>query len=169
MSDTTPKTGLAALDERMRDIFREIVENYLHSGGPVGSRTLAQAGKLALSPASIRNTMADLAQMGLLSAPHASAGRMPTHAGLRLFVDGLLQVGELNAAERGAIEGRVATTGRTVPDLLNEVSAVLGGLAEPLHRGGLVLGDAGARRPLQAHTRGCMDCIHASHVKTQSK
>lgn len=129
MADTTPKTGLAALDERMRDIFREIVESYLQSGGPVGSRTLAQAGKLALSPASIRNTMADLAHMGLLSAPHASAGRMPTHAGLRLFVDGLLQVGELNASERSAIEGRVATTGRTVPDLLNEVSAVLGGLA----------------------------------------
>ncbi|MGK0265771.1 MAG: heat-inducible transcriptional repressor [Maricaulis sp.] len=129
MSDATPKTGLAALDERMRDIFREIVENYLQSGGPVGSRTLAQAGRLALSPASIRNTMADLAQMGLLSAPHASAGRMPTHAGLRLFVDGLLQVGELNASERSSIEGRVATTGRTVPDLLNEVSALLGGLA----------------------------------------
>ncbi len=129
MADTTPKTGLAALDERMRDIFREIVESYLQSGGPVGSRTLAQTGKLALSPASIRNTMSDLAHMGLLSAPHASAGRMPTHAGLRLFVDGLLQVGELNAAERSAIEGRVATTGRTVPDLLNEVSAVLGGLA----------------------------------------
>jgi len=129
MSDTPPKTGLAALDERMRDIFREIVENYLQSGGPVGSRTLAQSGKLSLSPASIRNTMADLAQMGLLSAPHASAGRMPTHAGLRLFVDGLLQVGELNASERSAIEGRVATTGRKVPDLLNEVSALLGGLA----------------------------------------
>ncbi len=129
MSETPPKTGLAALDERMRDIFREIVENYLQSGGPVGSRTLAQAGRLGLSPASIRNTMADLAQMGLLSAPHASAGRMPTHAGLRLFVDGLLQVGELNASERSAIEGRVATTGRNVPDLLNEVSALLGGLA----------------------------------------
>jgi heat-inducible transcriptional repressor len=129
MSETPPRTGLAALDERMRDIFREIVENYLQSGGPVGSRTLAQAGKFSLSPASIRNTMADLAQMGLLSAPHASAGRMPTHAGLRLFVDGLLQVGELNASERSVIEGRVATTGRTVPDLLNEVSALLGGLA----------------------------------------
>ncbi|MFT6541017.1 MAG: heat-inducible transcriptional repressor, partial [Maricaulis maris] len=74
MSLTAPQSALAALDDRMRTIFREIVEAYLRSGDPVGSRTLSQSGNLSLSPASIRNTMADLADLGLLSAPHASAG-----------------------------------------------------------------------------------------------
>lgn len=129
MSQTRPESALASLDERMRTIFREIVEAYLRSGEPVGSRTLSQAGNLTLSPASIRNTMADLAQMGLLTAPHSSAGRMPTHAGLRLFVDGLLQVGELTADERQAIEGKVSRSGRTTQDLLSEASSLLSGLA----------------------------------------
>ena len=134
MSDTPSPTSLAAsglsvLDDRMRAIFREIVENYLQSGEPVGSRTLSQNPKLALSPASIRNTMADLASLGLLSAPHSSAGRMPTHAGLRLFVDGLLQVGELSAGERSAIEGKVSVSGRTMTDVLGEATALLGGLS----------------------------------------
>jgi len=129
MSDIRPESPLASLDERMRTIFREIVEAYLRSGEPVGSRTLSQTGHLSLSPASIRNTMADLAQMGLLTAPHSSAGRMPTHAGLRLFVDGLLQVGELSADERQAIEGKVSRQGRTTQDLLSEASSLLSGLA----------------------------------------
>src|SRR6201996_4323812 len=81
----------AELDERAREIFRRIVESYLETGEPVGSRTLSKAG-LPLSPASIRNTMQALTQLGLLGAPHVSAGRLPTHAGLRLFVDGLLEV-----------------------------------------------------------------------------
>src|SRR6516225_5719629 len=81
--------SLAELDERARDIFRRIVETYLETGEPVGSRTISRGG-LALSPASIRNTMQDLAELGLLDAPHISAGRMPTHVGLRLFVDGLM-------------------------------------------------------------------------------
>lgn len=110
-------------------IFREIVETYLRSGEPVGSRTLARTGNLSLSPASIRNTMADLAQMGLLTAPHSSAGRMPTHAGLRLFVDGLLQVGELTDEERKTIEGKVSMSGRSPKDLLAEASSLLSGLA----------------------------------------
>ena len=113
----------------MRTIFREIVEAYLRSGEPVGSRTLSQTGNLSLSPASIRNTMADLAHMGLLTAPHSSAGRMPTHAGLRLFVDGLLQVGQLTEDERKAIEGKVTRSGRTQQDLLSEASSLLSGLA----------------------------------------
>lgn len=129
MSETRPLSTLSALDERMRTIFREIVEAYLRSGEPVGSRTLSQTGNLTLSPASIRNTMADLAQMGLLTAPHTSAGRMPTHAGLRLFVDGLLQVGELTSDERQAIEGKVTRSGRTTQDLLSEASSLLSGLA----------------------------------------
>ena len=86
--------GLAGLDARARDIFRRIVESYLETGEPVGSRTLSLGG-VALSPASIRNTMQDLTLAGLLASPHASAGRIPTHAGLRLFVDGLLEVGDL--------------------------------------------------------------------------
>ena len=86
-----------ALDERSRSIFRDLVETYLDTGEPVGSRTLSKTSGLNLSPASIRNTLADLTSAGLLASPHVSAGRMPTHAGLRLFVDGLLQVGDLEA------------------------------------------------------------------------
>jgi hypothetical protein len=86
--------SLTDLDDRARDIFRRIVESYLETGDPVGSRTLSKGG-VQLSPASIRNTMQDLAGLGLLDSPHTSAGRMPTHAGLRLFVDGLLEVGDV--------------------------------------------------------------------------
>ena len=91
--------SLTDLDDRARDIFRRIVESYLETGDPVGSRTLSKGG-VQLSPASIRNTMQDLAMLGLLDSPHTSAGRMPTHAGLRLFVDGLLEVGDVGEAER---------------------------------------------------------------------
>lgn len=130
MTDAPRSTpSLADLDDRSRAIFREIVQAYLDSGEPVGSRTLSQKDGLSLSPASIRNTMADLAALGLLSAPHQSAGRMPTHAGLRLFVDGLLQVGDLGTEERKSIESRVAGTSRNINDLLAEASSVLGGLA----------------------------------------
>ncbi len=125
----TPSAPLAELDSRARDIFRRIVESYLESGEPVGSRTLSQAG-VSLSPASIRNTMQDLAQAGLLSAPHASAGRMPTHAGLRLFVDGLLEIGDLGREEQEAIEARlVGGGGGSFEGALNEASALLSGLA----------------------------------------
>jgi heat-inducible transcriptional repressor len=119
---------LADLDARARDIFRRIVETYLETGDPVGSRTISRAG-VALSPASIRNTMQDLAALGLLDAPHISAGRMPTHLGLRLFVDGLLEVGDLAEEERRAIEARLTAHGRSMEDALNEASAILSGLA----------------------------------------
>jgi heat-inducible transcriptional repressor len=124
-----PVTGLQALDARSRRLFRELVETYLATGEPVGSRTLSKTSGLTLSPASIRNTMADLAQAGLLSAPHASAGRMPTHAGLRLFVDGLLQIGDLDSDERREIEDRVSAAGRRPEEVLSEASALLSGLA----------------------------------------
>jgi len=88
--------SLTDLDARARDIFRDIVESYLETGVPVGSRTLALSGGRALSPATIRNTMADLTRFGLLDSPHISAGRIPTQAGLRLFVDGLLEIGDLS-------------------------------------------------------------------------
>src|SRR3954462_16010198 len=124
--------SLAELDERARDIFRRIVESYLETGEPVGSRTLAKgglAGGLSLSPASIRNTMQDLTQLGLLGAPHVSAGRLPTHAGLRLFVDGLLELGDITQEERREIEGRLAGRSRGLEEALDEATALLSGLA----------------------------------------
>jgi len=120
--------GLAELDARARDIFRRVVESYLETGEPVGSRTISKGG-VALSPASIRNIMQDLAQLGLLDAPHTSAGRMPTHAGLRMFVDGFLEVGDVAEAEKRAIEARLAVKGRSFEEALAEASAVLSGLA----------------------------------------
>ena len=120
--------SLTDLDDRARDIFRRIVESYLETGDPVGSRTLSKGG-VQLSPASIRNTMQDLAGLGLLDSPHTSAGRMPTHAGLRLFVDGLLEVGDVGDAERREIDARLSAHGRNFEDALNEASSILSGLA----------------------------------------
>ena len=120
--------GIASLDERARDIFRRVVETYLETGEPVGSRTVSRGG-VHLSPASIRNTMQDLTELGLLAAPHTSAGRLPTHAGLRLFVDGLLEVGDLGEEERREIEGRLTGRGRSFEDALDEASGLLSGLA----------------------------------------
>jgi heat-inducible transcriptional repressor len=119
---------LAELDSRARDIFRRVVESYLQTGEPVGSRTLSRGG-IQLSPASIRNTMQDLTELGLLGAPHISAGRLPTHAGLRLFVDGLMELGDVADADRREIETRLAGRGRSFEDMLNEASVLLSGLA----------------------------------------
>src|SRR4051812_11242030 len=120
--------SLTDLDARARDIFRRVVESYLDTGEPVGSRTLSRGG-VALSPASIRNTMQDLAQLGLLGAPHTSAGRIPTHAGLRLFVDGLLEVGDITEVERRAIDARLFSRGRGFEQVMDEATALLSGLA----------------------------------------
>ena len=120
--------SLAELDSRAREIFRRVVETYLETGEPVGSRTLSRGG-VQLSPASIRNTMQDLTELGLLGAPHVSAGRLPTHAGLRLFVDGLMEVGDVGDSDRREIEQRLAGRGRSFEDMLNEASAILSGLA----------------------------------------
>ncbi|MBX9706415.1 MAG: heat-inducible transcriptional repressor HrcA [Caulobacteraceae bacterium] len=128
MSFLHPSPGLPGLDQRARDIFRSIVETYLETGEPVGSRTVSRGG-VALSPASIRNTMQDLTLAGLLAAPHTSAGRIPTHAGLRLFVDGLLEIGDIGADERREIDARLAGRGRGFDEALNEASALLSGLA----------------------------------------
>lgn len=125
---TAPYAGMAVLDQRARDIFRRIVESYLHTGEPVGSRTLSMTG-VSLSPASIRNTMQDLTMAGLLASPHTSAGRIPTHAGLRLFVDGLLEIGDVGTEERREIDARLAGRGRNFEEALNEASALLSGLA----------------------------------------
>ena len=120
--------GLTELDARARDIFKRVVEAYLETGEPVGSRTLSRGG-MSLSPASIRNTMQDLAQLGLLDAPHTSAGRMPTHAGLRMFVDGFLEVGDVGQEERQAIEARLFSRGRSFEEALAEAGSILSGLA----------------------------------------
>jgi heat-inducible transcriptional repressor len=120
--------SLGALDERAREIFRRIVETYLETGEPVGSRTVSRGG-VQLSPASIRNTMQDLTHLGLLAAPHTSAGRLPTHAGLRLFVDGLMEIGDIGEEERRSIEARLIGRGQSFQDALDEASALLSGLA----------------------------------------
>src|ERR1700679_3035813 len=119
---------LAELDARARDIFRRIVESYLETGDPVGSRTLSRGG-VHLSAASIRNTMQDLTELGLLGAPHISAGRLPTHAGLRLFIDGLLEVGDLAESDQRDIDARLFARGRGFSEVLDEATAMLSGLA----------------------------------------
>lgn len=127
MSDAT--ASLKDLTERSREIFRELVETYLETGEPVGSRTLSKKLKIKLSAASIRNVMQDLEQLGLLDSPHVSAGRKPTHRGLRLFVDGMLEVGGLAPEERRVIEDGLASHASSVDKLLDQASATLSGLA----------------------------------------
>jgi heat-inducible transcriptional repressor len=117
------------LDVRSAAVLREIVEQYVETGEPVGSRTLSRRLPLNLSPATIRNVMADLTDTGLLYAPHTSAGRLPTDLGLRLFVDGLLQFGELSDDERGSISAALEASGRSLEDTLTEASSMLSGLA----------------------------------------
>ena len=122
-------SSLAGLDNRSAAILRELVELYVQTGEPVGSRTLSRRLPLGLSPASIRNVMADLEEAGLLYAPHTSAGRLPTDRGLRLFVDGLLEFGDLGEAERDAIAARCAASGRSMHETLAEAGQMLSGLA----------------------------------------
>ena len=125
----TPFVMPQGFTDRPREVFRHLVEAFLASGEPVGSRTLSQRLPLALSPASIRNVMADLESMGLLYAPHTSAGRAPTEKGLRLFVDGLLEIGELAPDERVAIEARMSGTGQRIEDMLTQATQSLAGLS----------------------------------------
>ncbi|RAI59360.1 heat-inducible transcriptional repressor HrcA [Roseicella frigidaeris] len=119
----------AGLDSRSATILRELVELYVLTGEPVGSRTLSRRLPLGLSPASIRNVMADLEEAGFLYAPHTSAGRLPTDRGLRLFVDGLLEFGDLGEREREAIAARCAASGRSLQETLAEAGQMLSGLA----------------------------------------
>src|SRR5271167_4197453 len=122
--------SLAQLNERSREIFRQIVESYLATGEPVGSRNLSRIIPMTLSPASVRNVMQDLEQLGLVYAPHTSAGRLPTELGLRFFVDALMQIGDLTENDRRAIEAQVATSGqaKSVEAVLTEASGLLSGL-----------------------------------------
>ncbi len=134
----TDQPPAITLDRRSREIFKQIVDAYLATGEPVGSRSLSKRLPMSLSPASVRNVMADLEEQGLIHAPHVSAGRLPTEAGLRFFVDAMLEVGDLSADERREIEQRLGADAadRPMTDLLAEASEALSGLS---HGAGVVM------------------------------
>jgi heat-inducible transcriptional repressor len=123
--------AIAELNDRSREIFRQIVESYLMTGEPVGSRNLSRILPMALSPASIRNVMADLEAAGLIFAPHTSAGRLPTEGGLRFFVDAMMEIGDVTSEERNRIEAQMkaAASGHTLETALTEASALLSGVS----------------------------------------
>jgi heat-inducible transcriptional repressor len=130
------QVSLAQLDERSREIFRQIIESYLATGEPVGSRNISRLIPMTLSPASVRNVMADLEALGLVYAPHTSAGRLPTEFGLRFFVDAMMEIGDLSGGDRQAIEAQVrAIRGGALDDVLAEASQLLSGLS---HGAGVV-------------------------------
>lgn len=120
---------ITELNERSRAIFRFIVDTYLATGEPVGSRTISKVPGINLSPASIRNTMADLELSGLLYAPHTSAGRLPTEQGIRLYIDGLMQVGNLAQEDRRRIEAACVAQNRPVTEILEQATSLLSGLS----------------------------------------
>ncbi len=137
-SDIRGRDFLNVLNERSQDIFRTLVERYLDTGNPVGSRQLSRMLDISLSPASVRNVMADLEELGLIEAPHVSAGRAPTHKGLRFFVDAMLELGALDKAERRQISAHIAETAQnsSPEDFLTEASQLLSGLS---HGAGVVI------------------------------
>ena len=124
--------GVAALDQRSRDIFRRLVDTYLETGEPVGSRTISKVLPSSLSPASVRNVMMDLEDAGLIHSPHTSAGRVPTEIGLRFFVDSLLEVGAISESERARIDAQVKASNRQrrMEDVLGEATMLLSGLSQ---------------------------------------
>lgn len=122
-------TKLEELDKRSREVFRHIVDAYVETGEPVGSKSLVTRLGMSLSPATIRNVMAELELAGLLYAPHTSAGRMPTEAGLRLFVHGILEIGDLTPQEQKEIEHRCKATRNNLSDVLEDATQALCGLS----------------------------------------
>jgi len=127
---------LESMNDRSREVFRRVVEGFLETGGPVGSRTLTREMSEKVSAATIRNVMQDLEYLGLLNSPHISAGRIPTQQGLRMFVDGILEIGDLSAEDRGAIEGSLGANDADVTSLLDRVGSALSGAT---HGASLVL------------------------------
>lgn len=115
----------ADLDPRARSLLRTLIAQYLAEGQPIGSRTLARSSGLDVSPATIRNVMSDLEALGLVEAPHTSAGRVPTARGLRLFVDSLIQLQPLHASEMERLQRQLESTGADTRDLLGNVSELL--------------------------------------------
>lgn len=136
LGDTGNATTIGELNERSREVFRLVVDAYVQTGEPIGSRTLSRRLDLNLSPATIRNVMADLEDMGLLYAPYTSAGRLPTEAGLRLFVSGLMEIGALSKDDEREIDARCAAQGRSLQDVFSEATRMLSGLSRAA---GLVL------------------------------
>ncbi len=130
--------GIAGLDQRSRDIFRRLVDTYLETGEPVGSRTISRILPSNLSPASVRNVMMDLEDAGLIFSPHTSAGRMPTELGLRFFVDAVMEVGAMTHDERARIDAQIAASNRArrIEDMLGEATTLLSGLS---HCAGVIL------------------------------
>ena len=124
-------SNLQMLDMRSRDIFRRIVDSYLRDGEPMGSRNLSRMLPASLSPATVRNVMSDLEQLGLIYAPHISAGRLPTQKGLRFFVDAFMELGDLSDEERRAIEAQVKASGSgsSLEHVLTEASQILSGMS----------------------------------------
>lgn len=121
---------LSELNNRFRDIFKSLVDAYLETGEPVGSKTISKLLDFSLSPATIRNVMAELEEAGLLLSPHTSAGRIPTERGLKLFVDGFLEIGSLEKEERHAIEAHCRTTGVNLETMLTQATTMLSGLSK---------------------------------------
>jgi heat-inducible transcriptional repressor len=127
---------LEDLNDRSREVFRRVVEGYLETGAPVGSRTLTRRLSEKVSAATVRNTMQDLEYMGLLDSPHTSAGRMPTQLGLRMFVDGFLEVGDLSKDDKQALDDTLGTNASDVSGLLDRVGSAL---SSATHGASLVL------------------------------
>ena len=127
---------LEELNDRSREVFRRVVESYLESGDPVGSRTLTRTLNEKVSAATIRNVMQDLELLGLLDSPHISSGRVPTQAGLRMFVDGLLEIGELDPSDREKIDATLSTNTDSVGSALDRIGSALSGVT---HGASLVL------------------------------
>ena len=124
------------MNERSREIFRRLVEGYLESGGPVGSRTLTRTLNEKVSAATVRNVMQDLEFLGLLDSPHISAGRVPTQLGLRMFVDGLLEVDQLSKEDQLKLDQTVDRNSQDVSSVLDRVGSMLSALT---HGASLVL------------------------------
>ncbi|MCB1352927.1 MAG: heat-inducible transcriptional repressor HrcA [Rhodobacteraceae bacterium] len=129
-------SSLSEMSARSREVFRRLVETYLETGEPVGSRTLSRAVSEKVSAATIRNVMQDLEYLGLLDSPHISAGRIPTQLGLRLFVDGILEIGDVAGSERAEIERSLSRADGDLPDMLDRAGDMLSGLT---HGASLVL------------------------------
>ncbi|WP_425097778.1 heat-inducible transcriptional repressor HrcA [Tropicibacter sp. S64] len=127
---------LSQMNDRSREVFRRVVEGYLESGGPVGSRTLTRTLSEKVSAATIRNVMQDLEFLGLLDSPHVSAGRIPTQLGLRMFVDSLLEVRDLDHTDREKIDATMGANAQDVGGLLDSIGSALSGVT---HGASLVL------------------------------
>ncbi|MEM9845662.1 MAG: heat-inducible transcriptional repressor HrcA, partial [Pseudomonadota bacterium] len=127
---TEARQILDEMNDRSREVFRRVVEGYLATGDPVGSRSLARDMSEQVSAATIRNVMQDLEYLGLLDSPHISAGRVPTQTGLRMFVDGLLEVGDLRSGDQEMIDATLGTNSDDVAGALDRIGSALSGVTQ---------------------------------------